>query len=142
MHIGLGHASHIRLGGRAISGYMAESRVKGEHWHSAIATNLRALKDQAFGGSINAMAARVEINQSTLNRYCNGSISMPMEKIDQVADKTGYAAWQLLHPDFDTRRMPPMMDARAMRVAAVFANIAEPRDRDRAEAIIEQFAPD
>lgn len=142
MHIGLGHASPIRLSHRAPFGYMAESKVRGEHWLSPIATNLRALKDQQFRGSINALAARVEINQSTLNRYCNGSISMPMEKIDQVADKTGYAPWQLLHPDFDTRVMPPMMDDRAMRVAAIFANITDPKDRDRAEAIMEQFAPD
>jgi hypothetical protein len=104
--------------------------------------NLRALKDQQFNGSINALAAHVGMGQTTLNRYCNGELSMPMEKIELVADRTGYAPWQLLHPDFDTRRMPPMMDARAMRVAAIFANIADPKDRNRAEAIMEQFSPD
>ena len=91
---------------------------------------------------MNAFALRIEMNQSTLNRYCNGSTDITMEKVGYIAEKTGYAPWQLLHPDFDTRRMPPMMDARTMRVAAVFSNIADERDRARAEAIIEQFAPD
>ena len=121
---------------------MAENTIRGEHWHSPIAVNLRTLKDQQFNGSVNAFAQRIEMNQSTLNRYCNGSTDITMEKINYIAEKTGYAPWQLLHPGFDTRKMPPMMDARTMRVAAVFANIADPKDRDRAEAIIEQFAPD
>lgn len=121
---------------------MASSTVHGEHWHSPIATNLRTLRDQQFGGSANAMSQRLGVNQSTLNRYCNGSSDISLAKISEIAEKTGYAPWQLLHPDFDTRRMPPMMDARAMRVAAIFANIADPKDRDRAEAIMEQFSPD
>lgn len=121
---------------------MGDSTVRGEHWHSPIATNLRTLKDQQFAGSVNAFAQRIEMNQSTLNRYCNGSTDITMEKVSYIAERTGYAAWQLLHPDFDTRRMPPMMDARTMRVAAIYANISDPRDRDRAEAIMEQFAPD
>lgn len=141
MHIGLGTASRMRLPEGARSGSMAASTVRGEHWHSPIATNLRILMEQRFG-SVNAFAQAIGINQSTLNRYCNGSIDITMEKVRTIAEKTGYQPWQLLHPDFDTRRMPPMMDARAMRVAAVFANIPDPRDRDRAEAIMEQFSPD
>lgn len=121
---------------------MASNTVHGEHWHSPIATNLRTLRDQQFGGSANAMSQRLGVNQSTLNRYCNGSSDISLAKISEIAEKTGYAPWQLLHPDFDTRRMPPMMDARTMRVAAIFANIADPKDRDRAEAIMEQFSPD
>lgn len=121
---------------------MAASTVQGEHWHSLIATNLRKLKDQQFGGSGNAMSQRIEMNQSTLNRYLNGTSDITMAQVALIAEKTGYAPWQLLHPDFDTRRMPPMMDPRTMRVAAVFSNISDPRDRDRAEAIIEQFSPD
>lgn len=120
---------------------MPAKTVQGEHYHSPIATNLRALAAQQYGGSINALAEQIEINQSTLNRYCNGSSDITMQKISEIADATGYAPWQLLHPDFDTRRMPPMLDARAMRVAAIFANIPDPKDRDRAEAIIEQFSP-
>jgi transcriptional regulator with XRE-family HTH domain len=121
---------------------MPAKTVQGEHFHSPIATNLRALAAQQFGGSINALAEKIDINQSTLNRYCNGSSDITMQKISEIADATGYAPWQLLHPDFDTRRMPPMMDARTMRVAAIFANIPDPKDRDRAEAIMEQFSPD
>lgn len=142
MHIGLRQASPIRLGNAAYLGYMAASTIKGEHWHSPIATNLRTLKDQQFGGSANALAQKIGVNQSTINRYCNGSSDISLLKISEIAEKTGYAPWQLLHPDFDTRRMPPMMDARSMRVAAIFANIADPKDRDRAEAIMEQFSPD
>ncbi len=130
------------LGSGAPSAAMAGNTTRGEHWHSLIAANLRTLTDQQFGGSVNAFSQRIGMNQSTLNRYCNGSTDITMEKVAYIAEKTGYAPWQLLHPDFDTRKMPPMMDARTMRVAAVFANIADPRDRDRAEAIMEQFAPD
>ena len=142
MHIGLANASRIGLSERARCGGMAASTIRGEHWHSPIATNLRRLKDQQFGGSANAFALKIEMNQSTLNRYCNGTSDISMQQVGVIAEKTGYAPWQLLHPDFDTRRMPPMMDPRTMRVAAVFANIADPRDRDRAEAIMEQFSPD
>jgi len=35
---------------------MASNTVHGEHWHSPIATNLRTLRDQQFGGSANAMS--------------------------------------------------------------------------------------
>jgi len=52
---------------------MAASTTRGEHWHSLIATNLRTLTDQQFAGSVNAFAQKIEMNQSTLNRYCNGS---------------------------------------------------------------------
>jgi len=142
MHIRLSPASPIRLSRGAPSAEMATNTIRGEHWHSLLATNLRALKDQQFGGSVNALASKLKVNQSTLNRYCNGSGDITMQKISYIAEMAGYAPWQLLHPDFDTRRMPPMMDSRAMRVAAIFANIPDPKDRDRAEAIMEQFSPD
>ena len=132
----------MRLPVGALLPTMANSMVHGEHWHSPLATNLRALKDQQYGGSVNALAQKIKINQSTLNRYCNGSGDITMQKISYIAEQTGYEPWQLLHPDFDTRKMPPMMDARTMRVAAIFANIADPKDRARAEAIMEQFSPD
>lgn len=140
MHIGLGLTSRIGLGVETHSARMAKNSVQGEHFHSQIATNLRRLVAQRYDGSVNALAQRIEVNQSTLNRYCNGSTDITMAQLERLASRTGYAAWQLLHPDFDTRRMPPMMDPRTMRVAAVFAGITEPIDRDRAEAIIEQFA--
>lgn len=132
----------MRLAEGARCDDMPTDTIRGEHWHSLIATNLRRLKDQQFGGSVNQFAQKIAMNQSTLNRYCNGTGDITAEKVAYIAERTGYAPWQLLHPDFDTRRMPPMLDARAMRVAAIFANIADPKDRDRAEAIMEQFAPD
>ncbi len=61
--------------------------------------------------------------------------------LEQIEDKTGYAPWQLLHPDFNPVTMPPMMDPRAMRVAAIYAAIEDETDKRRAEAIMEQFAP-
>ena len=141
MHIGLGMTSPTRLGTDAHSARMARNTVQGAHFHSQIAANLRTLVAQRFDGSVNALASKIEVNQSTLNRYCNGSTDMTMAQLSRIAEKTGYAPWQLLHPEFDPRRMPPMMDKRTMRVAAVFAGITDPVDRDRAEAIIEQFAP-
>lgn len=121
---------------------MAHSTVRGEHWLSPVAVNLRKLRDQRFEGSGNALAKALELNQSSLNRYCNGTSDITMSALGCIAEKTGYAPWQLMHPEFDTRRMPPMMDARVMRVAAIFAGITDPRDRDRAEAIMEQFSTD
>jgi len=121
---------------------MKAQSIQGEHYHSPIATNLRALAAQRFDGSVNALAEQININQSTLNRYCNGSSDITMAKISEIAEATGYAPWQLLHPEFDTRRMPPAMDSRTMRVAAIFANIDNPTDKDRAEAIMEQFSAD
>lgn len=121
---------------------MPSKSAHGEHYHSPLATNLRTLAAQRYEGSVNALAKHIGINQSTLNRYCNGTSDITMAKISQIADATGYAAWQLLHPEFDTRRMPPAMDAKTMRVAAIFANITRPVDRRRAEAIMEQFSAD
>lgn len=142
MHIGLTKASPIRLAEGAASGLMAKITVKGPFYGSLFARNLRALIDHQCEGSVNAWAQRFGRNQTTVNRYATGMIAATMGQLEEVSEATGYAPWQLLHPEFDPRAMPPMLDARAMRVAAIFADIKDPKDKDRAEAIMEQFAAD
>lgn len=118
------------------------TEVQGATYGSVLAVNLRRLVAHQSGGSVNAWSARYKLPQSTINKICTGQRSATLTVLEQIESATGYAPWQLLHPDFDPVKMPPMMDGRAMRVAAIYANIAEPRDKDRAEAIMEQFAPD
>ena len=118
------------------------STVRGELYHSRLASNLRALIQYRAGGSTNAWCESNKLNQSTINKIVTGQRGATVDLLEQIEEQTGYAAWQLLHPDFDPRTAPPMMDARTRRVAAVFSGISDPKDRDRAEAILEQFAPD
>jgi hypothetical protein len=91
---------------------------------------------------VNSWCASKELPQSTINKIVTGQRGATVDLLEQIEEKTGYAAWQLLHPDFDPRREPPMMDARAKRAAAIFAGISDPKDQKRAEAILEQFAAD
>lgn len=117
--------------------------VKGNLYESRLAHNLRRLIAHEAGGSVNAWcAANPPLKQSTINKLVNGTRDASVSVLEDIEDATGYSAWQLLHPDFDPRRMPPMADARALRVAAIYAGIKEPMLRDKAEAIMEQFAPD
>lgn len=117
------------------------TEVQGPTYGSVLAVNLRQLVAHQSGGSVNAWSARHKLPQSTINKICTGQRSATLTVLEQIEDATGYAPWQLLHPDFDPVKMPPMMDDRAMRVAAIYANITDSRDKDRAEAIMEQFAP-
>ena len=136
-------ASHIRLNVSASSRCMPRPKtVRGPFYDSLLARNLRALIAHQAEGSINVWAKRYEVNQSTLNRYCNGTTDATLGNLQDLLEPAHYQAWQLLHPDFDPRVMPPMLDARAQRVATIFSSIKSETDRDRAEAIMEQFAPD
>lgn len=117
------------------------SEVQGDLYQSVLAVNLRRLVAHQSEGSVNAWCARHDLPQSTINKICTGQRSATVTLLDEIQEKTGYAPWQLVHPDFDPVRMPPMMDPSSMRVAAIYANITDARDRRRAEAIMEQFAP-
>jgi transcriptional regulator with XRE-family HTH domain len=79
------------------------------------------------------------IDQSTVSRILRGTQDASLEMVNRVAEATGFAPWQLLHPDFDPSREPPMLDADVMRVAYVFASIKDAVNRRRARAILEQF---
>lgn len=143
MPIRISDASPIRLSDSAISPSMGrQSTARGEFYASPFATNLRALIKYQAAGSVNAWATRIGENQTTINRIANGEMNPSLARATTIAELAGYAAWQLMRPDFDPRTMPPMLDERAMRVAAIFASIPDDRDKDRAESIMEQFAPD
>ena len=79
------------------------------------------------------------IDQSTVSRILRGTQDASLEMVNRVAEATGFAPWQLLHPDFDPAREPPMLKADVMRVAYVYASIKDPANRRRARAIVEQF---
>lgn len=79
------------------------------------------------------------IDQSTMSRILRGVQDPTLETVNRVAVATGYAEWQLLHPDFEPAIEPPMLDEEVRRVAYVFSTIKDPLDRRRARAIIEQF---
>lgn len=79
------------------------------------------------------------IDQSTMSRILRGVQDPTLETVNRVAVATGYAEWQLLHPDFEPALEPPMLDEEVRRVAYVFSTIKDPLDRRRARAIIEQF---
>jgi plasmid maintenance system antidote protein VapI len=117
------------------------STVRGPLYNSRLASNLRALIKHRAGGSVNAWCEVVKIPQSTINKIVTGQRGATVDLLEQIEENSGYGAWQLLHPEFDPRTAPPMMDARTRRVAAIFGGISDPKDRDRAEAILEQFAP-
>lgn len=117
------------------------SEARGPDYQSVLAVNLRRLVAHQTGGSVNAWSARHKLPQSTINKICTGQRSATLTVLEQIQAATGYAPWQLLHPEFNPVRMPPMMDGQAMRVAAIYAHISNPLDKKRAEAIMEQFAP-
>lgn len=124
------------------AGYRRMSRpttVRGELYESRLAANLRKLVTYQSGGSMNAWCARHQLTQSTYQKIATGQRGATVAMLERIEDATGYAAWQLLHPDFDPRMMPPMLDAHAMRVAAIFAGIKDPLGRQKAEAVIEQL---
>jgi transcriptional regulator with XRE-family HTH domain len=120
---------------------MANKTVKGKHYTTQVAANLRAVIDHQADGKILTWAEKYGLNQTSINRICNGTVSPTAGYLQEIAEKCGYAAWQLLHPEFDVRKTPPTLDGRAMRVAAIFSAIESQIDRDRAESIMEQFAP-
>lgn len=139
---GLGLSSPFGLmAGANLAAMSRAAEVKGELHDSRLATNLRRLIEHQCGGSVNAWCARWKLPQSTINKLCRGTRDATVSVLENIGDATGYEPWQLLHPDFDPVTMPPMMDARAMRVAAIYAGITDQRDRDRAESIMEQFSP-
>ena len=117
------------------------TEVQGDLYQSTLAVNLRRLVDHQSAGSVNAWCTAHRLPQSTINKICTGQRSATVTVLEDIEERTGYAPWQLVHPDFDPVRMPPMMDPRAMRVAAIYANITDEKDKRRAEAIMEQFAP-
>jgi hypothetical protein len=119
---------------------MPKTVVTGEFYDSTLAKNLRKLTARA--GSVNKWSQQHKVNQTTVNRIVNGTRDATCKLLETLAEKTGYAPWQLLHPDFDPLKSPPMLDERAMRVAAVFASIKLEADKRRAESIMEQFAPE
>lgn len=114
--------------------------VIGPHYDSPIARSLRLLIERESEGSVNAWAKKYKLKQTTVNRISNGSNDVSVATLIDICDAIGYEPWQLLRPDFDPRVLPPMLDARAMRVAAIFAAIKSETDKRRAEAIMEQFS--
>ena len=120
---------------------MANKTVRGPHYDSVLARNLRLLVELEAGNSVNTWSKKTEINQSTVNRICNGTMDTKLSTLLDIAYKSGYAPWQLIMDGFDPRIHPPMLNARAMRVAAIYAQIESAVDQDRAASIMEQFAP-
>jgi hypothetical protein len=115
-----------------------EDRKAPYHWPPA--TNLRRLIAHKAGGSVNAWAtAHPAMNQTTINRIVSGERDCTVATLMRISEKTGYALWQLCHPDFDPLKMPPLMREDVARVAALFAAIDAPLDRLKAEAILHQF---
>jgi hypothetical protein len=118
------------------------STVRGPLYNSRLASNLRALIKYRAGGSVNAWCEVVKIPQSTINKIVTGQRGATVDLLEQIEEQSGYGAWQLLHPEFDPRTAPPMLDPRTRRVAAIFGGITDPATRDLAESIMEQFSPD
>lgn len=117
---------------------MAKAPKSRDHYDTVLARNMRQLCERY--GSVNAFRTRFKLNQTTINRIANGEVSPSVATLTKISDKCGYSEWQLLHPDFNPRAMPPASDERAMRVAATFASIRDANDKDKAEALVEQFA--
>ena len=117
---------------------MTKPTVHGPHYDTILARNVRLLCERA--GSVLAFSGRFKLNQSTINRIATGKQSATMGFLRTICAATGYLEWQLLHPDFHPRRMPPGADARAMQVAATFASIRSEADKKKAESLVEQFA--
>lgn len=138
--IGLALSSPLGLIARSTLRRMSRRpTTRGDDYGSRLATNLRALIDHQAGGSVNAWATARKLPQSTINKIANGSRGATVGQLEEIADAIGYAPWQLLHPEFAPATMPPMMDAHAMRVAAIYAGIADPALKLKAMAIMEQF---
>jgi hypothetical protein len=116
--------------------------VRGPHYDSVVARNLRALIDREAEGSVNAWATRHRLLQTTVNRIANGSSDCSVSTLLDICTATGYALWQLVRDDFDPRAVPPALDARAMRIAAIYASIKDDATKRIAEAVMEQFAGD
>ena len=114
------------------------AETQGPLFDSRLATNMRRL---IGAQSVNAWCERFKLPQSTINKICRGTRDATVSVLETIEERTGYACWQLLHPDFDPRVSPPTADPRSMRVASIFASIQDDRDKLRAEAIMEQFAP-
>lgn len=110
--------------------------------NTVLSRNLRSIIDAQAEGSVNRWAISRKIPQATLNRAVIGQSDMTSQVIERVAKAAGYKAWQLLLPNFDPAATAPLADAAAMRVAAVYASIKDPKDRARLSAVVEQFAPD
>lgn len=135
--MGLIKSSPVGLFRLAASPRMSRApSTQGDRYDSILAVNLRLLIERQAGGSVNAWATRTGLNQSTVNRIANGTRDATVSQLELIEEKTGYAPWQLLHPDFDPLKMPPMMEPRAMRIAAIFAALSE-ADRRKAESIME-----
>ena len=117
---------------------MAKPTAHGPHYDTILARNVRQLAER--WGSVNAFSGRFDLNQSTMNRLATGMQSPTMNLLGIISAATGYLEWQLLHPEFHPRKMPPAADARAMQVAATFASIRSDADKKKAEALVEQFA--
>jgi hypothetical protein len=81
----------------------------------------------------------LSIVQSTMSRIVRGVQGVTLDQVMKISYATGYAPWQLLREDFDPRREPPMMDAEALRVAAIYASIKDPAKKRQARAILETF---
>ncbi len=114
---------------------------KNAYYGTVLARNVRACIEYECSGSVNAWVAKYPgLSQSTVNKIANGTQNPSVSVLEGIAEKTGYAAWQLLHPDFSPRTMPKLMDARAMRVAAIYSAITDEKERKRVGAIMEQFA--
>lgn len=102
------------------------------------ATSFRKLVEHS-GLSLTAYAASKGIPQTTYRRIAFAESEGRISELRAHAEKLGYGLWQLLDPNFDPGRDPPMADPQVQRVAVVFASLSE-RDKKVARAQIEQFA--
>lgn len=110
--------------------------------NTVVARNLRKIIDAQAEGSVNRWATSRRLAQGTVNRAVLGQSDVTTVMLEKFAHAAGYASWQLLLPGFEPGMAAPLMDAGAMRVAAVYSAIKDPRDRARLAAVVEQFAPD
>lgn len=123
---------------------MTRKSVQGPHYHSTIATNLRALVAHEAGGSVNAWAKARGIRQSTLNSISNGTMDTKLSTAQAIADACGRPLSDLVSAEFDakTRARPRHgVDARLRYYIELFASITDPRHRTIAEATLENLAP-
>jgi hypothetical protein len=115
--------------------------TRGPRWDSLLARNIRELFKYPTERSVNRWCQDHNLIQATINRIANGTRDATTAIVEEIASKTGYAAWQLMLPDFDPRRMPAMMDPAVMHAAAVFASITDPTKRAAADAMLQALAP-
>lgn len=109
---------------------------------SLFARNLKRLIDLQAEGSVNGWCRSKKLPQATINRIVIGTSDATTEMVAKIGAAAGYAPWQMLLPDFEPSAVPPTMNVKAMRIAAIYAQLSDARDQARMAAIAELFVPD